>query len=204
MVAATEFHRRAAAAVAEVAMIARDNGLPIAPYWTVAEREGLDDPAWTALPRHWQGDGDLAMRLARVYADFLSHHDAVLMIGADAPQIDTNLLSDALEILASPSADGRPVFALGPALDGGFYLFGGDFPIATASWQSIIYSRSDTAAMLSASLASVGRIRRLSPLRDVDQADDLPALLTALRALPAALPAQTALADWLAMLLSVG
>ena len=187
---ATEFHRRAAAAVAAVALAA---GSGIQPHWAVAEQEALTHSAWGAFPTLWQGDGDLGMRLDRVYAALLERHGSVLLIGADAPQVTQALLSDAARIIR---ADGPP-YAIGPATDGGFWLFGGRASVPPEVWHSIAYSRADTGARLAEALGPFGSISRAPALADTDEVSDLPALLSALGCLRDPLPEQAALGDWL-------
>ena len=187
---ATEFHRRAASAVGAVVCAA---GPEVLPHWAVAEREALADPAWGAFPTLWQGDGGLGMRLDRVYAQLLERHGSVLLIGADAPQVTPALLRDA----ARTVRDGGPPYAIGPATDGGFWLFGGRAPVPPAVWRSITYSRANTGAMLAGALRPFGAIGWVSSLADTDQVSDLPGLASALQALRDPLPEQTSLGHWL-------
>ncbi len=187
---ATEFHCRAAAAVGAVA---REAAPDVAPHWAVAEQDALAHPAWRAFPTLWQGDGDLGTRLDRVYAALLERHGSVLLIGADALQITPALLGDA----ARAVLEGRSPYAIGPATDGGFWLFGGRAPVPAAVWHSVAYSRADTGARLAEALRRFGSIGWLPTLADTDEASDLPALVSALRSLRDPLPEQATLADWL-------
>ncbi len=186
----TEFHRRAASAVGAVAHAA---GSDVRPYWAVAEQDALAHPAWRAFPTLWQGDGDLGMRLDRVYSELLERHGSVLLIGADAPQVTPALLRDAAQIVR----DGGPEYAIGPASDGGFWLFGDRARVPPKVWRSVAYSQADTGERLAEALRPVGAISWVPALADTDEVSDLPAVLSALLCLPAPLPEQADLGDWL-------
>jgi len=187
---ALEFHRRSAAAVGAVARAAMPT---IAPYWAVAECEGLQDPHWQALPTLWQGDGPLGARLDKVYSELLQKHGSVLLVGADAPQITASLLLRAAQTVRT---QGTP-YAIGPARDGGFWLFGGSIPVPSQIWQSVPYSQSDTATRLIGALEPHGAIGWLPTLTDIDRAEDLPELLAALSGLDVSVPEQASLKGWL-------
>lgn len=188
--AATEFYCLAAHAVAEVAGAARD---ALQPYWAVAEHAGLDDPRWRDLPKLWQGVGPLGERLHHVYASLHATHEMVLLVGADSPQITPALLRRALNLLEEDDAS----FTLGPARDGGFWLFGGRAPIARETWCSVRYSYADTAKQLRQALHLRETPRVLPILTDVDTADNLATLAAALSVLRAPSPGQHALLRWL-------
>jgi uncharacterized protein len=182
------WYRRAAAAVAAVAVQA---GLDA--YWAVAEAEALADDVWRALPTLAQGDGGLGERMARVHAALVARHGAGILLGADTPQITAALLSDAAGWLRAASKR----LALGPAHDGGFWLFGANVAPPLAAWTSVAYSIADTGRDFRAALAPYGDWHTLPTLTDVDHATALPAVLTALAALDAPLPEQRALRDWM-------
>ena len=187
---AVRFHQLAAACVAGVVQAA---GPGLTAHWAVAEEAALDHPAWQGLATLWQGDGGLGQRLDTVYAALLARYGRVLMIGADAPQVSAGLLaqaSAALDEAATP-------FAMGPAMDGGFWLFGGRQAVAGEVWRAVPYSQQDTRARLAALLQPQGGLAWLPTLRDVDTADDLAPLLDALSRLEAPCPEQAALREWL-------
>lgn len=188
--AALAFHTLAAAAVAAVAKAGQPR---ITPYWAVAEAADAAHAAWPDFPTIWQGEGDLGTRMHQVFATLLTRHDSVLLVGADVPQLTPGQLDRAAHALADPAV----AFVLGPASDGGFWLFGGNTPVPLAIWQSVRYSQGDTCAALRRALPRTGAIADFPILTDVDNADDLPRVLRALDRLPSALPAQRALADWM-------
>jgi uncharacterized protein len=176
--AAEMFHRHAARAVAEVAAQARIALPALTVYWAVAEAEAMDAPLWRDLPRLAQGDGNLGARMRRIYDTLRACHGSALLIGADAPQLQT----------------GDTV--IGPSADGGFWLFGGRVTVDDAAWTTTPWSQADTRARFLGGLGSA-TVASLRTLRDVDECEDLPALHDALTALPSPTPAQSALADWL-------
>lgn len=187
---AAEFHRLAAAAVGAVA---RASMPAVVPCWAVAERAALEHPLWDGLPAVWQGEGDLGARLHHVYSGLLARHGAVLLIGADAPQVTPALLRGAADAVRTAGAP----YAIGPADDGGFWLFGGRASVPERVWRAVAYSQADTSAQLAAALRPIGDITAVPGLADTDVAADLPGLLAALSNLEAPLPEQASLADWL-------
>lgn len=188
---AEEFHRRASAAVAAIMHDAAKRDPRLRPHWAVAEPAALDDPMWHGMERLWQGDGELGARLAHIYTELLASHRGVILVGADAPQLRADDL-----VAAADALDTHP-FVLAPSHDGGFWLFGGSRPLPPEAWTQTPWSRPDTCARLVKALAPYGHHARLRMLHDVDCSDDLPALRAALAALPAALPEQARLAEWL-------
>ena len=184
---AGEFYRLSVQAVEAVVKCAAA-GRPglLTPYWAVAEDAGA--ASWRSFAVVPQGEGGLGTRLSRVYDALLARHAWVLFIGADAPQITAALLGEAADATAAGE------WVLGPATDGGFYLFGGGKPLMRDVWESVTYSAATTASELAGRL---GRVRYLPELFDVDTAAELAKLRAALRGETALLPAQRALLDWM-------
>ncbi len=188
--AAEEFHRLAAAAVADVVIRAQASMPGLAAYWAVAEADALDAPIWQDLPRIAQGDGDLGARMRSVCEILRARHGRALLIGADAPQLRAD------DLLSACTALDAHDHAIGPSEDGGFWLFGTRISVPEHAWSDTPWSQSDTAMRFLAALgdASVATLRRLC---DVDTVDDLAALVEALHALSAPTPKQATLMDWL-------
>lgn len=184
------WYRRAAAAVAAVAAAAQTR-FDLTAYWAVAEATAAD--AWVGLPVLTQGEGGLGERMARVHAQLVAAHGCGLLLGADAPQLSLEQIGAAADWLAAPT----PRLTMGPARDGGFWLFGGNVAPASAAWTSVRYSAADTARELRAALDGCGEWCMLETLTDGDRAADLHDVLAALETLPAPLPEQTALAAWM-------
>lgn len=190
---AERWYRLAADAVASVAMNARvQHGL--AAYWAVAEPGA--GRAWPDLPTVEQGSGDLGTRMARVHAGLLERHGFAMLIGADAPQLTADALGEAARWLGADAAS-QPRQVLGPATDGGFWLFGSNRVIPLHAWTRVPYSQADTADRLRQSMQAHGRWRTLDPLTDVDRAADLKPVQQALTSLPAPTAAQRTLARWM-------
>ena len=187
---AAEWYRRAAAAVASVALDAqRRHGIQA--YWAVAEPDALD--AWADLPKIAQGEGGLGARMARMHASLVARHGFGLLVGADAPQLTVELLGEAIDWLDTD----EPRLMIGPASDGGFWLFGSNRAPPLSAWTSVRYSVDTTSAELRHAMRDLGEWRTLATLTDVDTAADLPTLHRALQTLPDPTPGQRALAAWM-------
>lgn len=188
--AAGLFHRLAAAATAEVVGACSP---ALTPYWAVAEDDAATRDYWSGFPRLWQGTGTLGERLHRIQTELQARHGSALMIGADTPQLTPALLLQATTALGNPEI----AHVMGPAKDGGFWLFGSKQPIAASVWNAVPYSRRDTTEALRHVLYDTGKMDTLTELTDVDTAEDLSALITALRTLPNPMPTQAKLIAWL-------
>lgn len=184
-------HLRCAFCVAE---LVREAG--VAGYWAVAETEALEHPLWRGLPRLAQGTGSLGRRMAQIHTRLLQQHPAALLLGADLPQLETRHLHAAAAWLNSP----QPRAILGPARDGGFWLFGANRSIAEGRWTSVSYSRADTAEAFRAALGEDFEWHQLELLTDLDTVEDLARVRAELQQLVAPLPCQIELRDWLAAL----
>ncbi|MGA7964886.1 MAG: TIGR04282 family arsenosugar biosynthesis glycosyltransferase [Gammaproteobacteria bacterium] len=187
--AALRFHRLAAAATAEAVSAC---GPALTPYWAVAEDNAVTHDYWSEFPRLWQGTGTLGERLHRIHTELQTRHGSALMIGADTPQLTPALLQQAITTLKKPGT----VHVLGPAKDGGFWLFGSKQPIAAPIWNAIPYSRHNTTEALRHALYDTGNLDTLNQLTDVDTAEDLSVLIETLQNLPNPLPTQTKIIAW--------
>lgn len=157
---AREFYALSLQAVKETVKTIEPNA-----YWAVAEEKGLTDPLWRGFPALHTGEGNLGERQYYIYETLLAHHDCVLLIGADAPQISGDMLEQALIELETND------FVIGPARDGGYYLFGGRITTPQKTWQNVPWSTEDTREALEAGLPSKPILLPL--LTDVDTAGDL-------------------------------
>lgn len=158
--AALEFYQLSLSSVRETVQLAS-----LSPYWAVAEEDGLSDPLWQGLTALWTGEGGLGERQHHIYETLLQKHDRVLLIGADAPQISKDILEQASVALDTND------FVIGPARDGGYYLFGGRVSTEQKIWTSVPWSTSITRERLEAVLPS--KSIHLQMLTDVDTKDDL-------------------------------
>jgi hypothetical protein len=188
--AALRFHQLAAEATADVARACEPW---LTPYWAVAEAGAAALAAWPGFVALHQGQGELGERLHTVYAHLQARHDRVLLVGADAPQLTVALLQHALNMLDQAHTP----FVIGPASDGGFWLFGGRAALPREVWIRVRYSQPQAASELQQQVAVQGAVAAIGCLTDVDNAEDLPALRRALEALDAPQPAQQRLLAWL-------
>jgi rSAM/selenodomain-associated transferase 2/rSAM/selenodomain-associated transferase 1 len=147
-----------------------------------AEHDGLEfeirfDGGDQAAMRNWlghdwtlreQGQGDLGQRLARAFeAGFREGATAIVIIGADCPEITPGLLRQAFEELSSYHA------VLGPANDGGYYLLG----LKKHLPELFTHIAWGTETVLATSLEILRRTNvsacLLPPLTDIDRPEDL-------------------------------
>jgi glycosyltransferase A (GT-A) superfamily protein (DUF2064 family) len=120
----------------------------------------------------------------------LQRYQQVIVIGSDSPQLTADRLQQAIRALE------KEQFIVGPALDGGCYLFAGRSHLSQAFWTQINYSRVDTCDKLLAALPVKARL--LAPMTDMDRIEDLPQLHRELTALGSAIsPQQRALVSWI-------
>lgn len=187
------YHLSVTCIAATVAAVAKSTGAT--PYWAVAEEAGLDDPLWQQFPCVSQGEGDLGDRLHTVFDELILQHTAVVLIGADSPQLTPTILKHAIQFLIDPHDHFN--YVLGRTHDGGFYLFGSNAQIQQEAWSTIPYSTVNTAESLAANLLPSGNIRELARLTDVDVVEDLAILRNELLTVSAPIPDQICLLKWL-------
>lgn len=188
------FYRLSVAAVeATVAQAAKSTGA--CPYWAVAEDDGLSHPMWQGFSRIAQGEGTLGNRLHKVFSELRDQYEAVVLIGADAPQLTSAALEAALLKLSDTRS--RSIHVLGRCHDGGFYLVGSRSTLSSTTWFDISYSTETAADNLAANLSLFGEILELGRLVDVDLAENLTALREELKQLSRPTAEQTALLKWI-------
>ncbi len=188
---ADAFYQLACTSIRDVLVAAEESAAPLTAHWAVAEARGLKE--WSDLPTLLQGEGGLGERLDLVYQALLRDGAAAVVIGADAPQMEPGIFADVRRAF-----EGGADFVLGPATDGGFYLFAGRRPIPREIWLAVPYSVSTTAAELGRRVEKLGRLTRLTPLTDVDTADDLVIAGRELAKIKEPTPGQNRLMAWLA------
>jgi rSAM/selenodomain-associated transferase 1 len=174
--AAEEFYQLCTEAIQQTLlqnMSSATEAMNIVPFWAVGEPAGLDHPLWQSFESIYTGEGDLGERQHHIYQYLLAKYQRVILIGADSPQLCARHLNDAITALDNHQ------FALGPAVDGGYYLLAGRAPIAKDIWTSVTYSSADTAKQLLARLPS--KVALLDCITDVDTIDDLAVLERELR-----------------------
>jgi len=116
---------------------------------------------------HAQGEGDLGVRMARVFARGLRRHRALLLIGSDIPALRASDLRRAARALA---LGGDAVIA--PAEDGGYALIGLR-RAAPRIFEAIAWGGPQVYAQTRRRLATLdGRWRELRTVWDVDRIED--------------------------------
>lgn len=190
---AIECHLRCAATVAAVAKAAADEG-PLGPvYWAVAEEDGLDHPYWAELPRLLQQGEGLGERMRSVHDALCRRHGAGILIGADLPQLTSaQLLGAARHLCAGPRRG-----VLGPARDGGFWLFGANQTLDPAIWNRPEYGGPAVTRDLLAAIGTQLDWLHLPAGTDLDELDDLDAVIRDLGRQRSAHPVQSELLLWL-------
>ncbi|MFB1487357.1 MULTISPECIES: TIGR04282 family arsenosugar biosynthesis glycosyltransferase [unclassified Thiocapsa] len=125
----------------------------------------LAESAGVAL-RTQRGE-DLGERLSAAAADALGRADAVLLVGADIPELDADYCASALAALADSDA------VLGPAEDGGYVLLGLKAP-APGLFGNMPWGGDRVAAITRGRIASIGwRCPELPILWDLDRPEDV-------------------------------
>jgi glycosyltransferase A (GT-A) superfamily protein (DUF2064 family) len=143
-------------------------------YWAVAEADSLTNVRWRRFTTICQGEGGLGLRLARVYSELLERHQFVILIGADAPLLTSDLITTAAQCVTRSQCP----FAISRAGDGGYALFAGRNPIPETAWTSVPYSSPETATAFVDRLKSHGAVCELPRLDDVDTFGDLVRLVS--------------------------
>lgn len=168
------FYRRCLEIVSTVVQEAVKWDSKIEPFWAVAEDECTQHDIWKVFKTISQGDGGLGERMGRVHNLLVGEYESVVLIGADIPLITRTHVRDAFEILSvNRLCKDKNNMVIGPAIDGGFYLFGASCKIPRDIWTRVKYSVSTTCQKFKSSLGSLGNIFDLSVLSDVDTLQDL-------------------------------
>jgi uncharacterized protein len=149
------------------------SGLPvgIAIHFDGDNYQQMSDWLGTDLVYQSQGDGDVGVRMARSFATTCQGNSSVVLIGTDCPELTTDILAQAFDLLQS----GRDL-VLGGAVDGGYYLIGmRDYHpelFVDIDW-STDRVLSQTVAIANHLNLSIGY---LPTLTDIDRPEDLPIL----------------------------
>ncbi len=184
---AQEFYRLSLKSIEGVLQEVQTAHGDVKPYWAVGEKEGLGDDLWSEFTAIYTGSGDLGERQYSIYKKLLKKHDKVILIGADAPQITKDILIHAINSLDEQN------YVIGPANDGGYYLFGGSNKLDKKVWKNISWSHSNTRSMLISGLPERPVI--LPFLTDVDEFEDLSFMIDEMDNSNMLMP-QEILVDW--------
>ena len=114
-----------------------------------------------------QSGGDLGDRMFQAISESLDHHQKIVLVGSDCPQIDADYLRRALLALDHNS------LVLGPATDGGYVLIGAT-AIQAALFQGVSWGTDavfgETVQRIEAQGFGWSQLR---PLADIDRPEDL-------------------------------
>jgi rSAM/selenodomain-associated transferase 1 len=192
---AESFYTLSVEAVAEIVRtVQKKSHNDFVPYWALAEKEALHSQEWKGFDTLWTGEGDLGTRLNTIYSSLRQKHNYVILIGTDSPQLEPELIVSAIKKLVEYPES----CVIGPAFDGGFYLFGAKTPVAESVWNNVTYSQNNTLEQLSSNLLRQGITMQLLSLQgDVDTVNDLKSLMYALKVNNKLLPSQQKLYNWL-------
>jgi rSAM/selenodomain-associated transferase 1 len=137
-------------------------------FFTPAE-EGAEIAAWFPGETLLAQEGpDLGSRMAAAFDEcFRRGAGRAAIVGSDVPALASGDVAAALDSLADHD------LALGPAVDGGYYLIALERP-TPALFQGIAWGSASVFAATMERAASLGlTVRVLEPRRDVDTLDDL-------------------------------
>jgi rSAM/selenodomain-associated transferase 1 len=150
-------------------LAARLAALPYETTWVYAPAEAPFPALVPGFRCRPQRNGDLGERMAAAVAEEMAARPGpALVIGADAPHLPAARLAEAAAALA-----GAADVALGPALDGGYYLIGLAAP-APSLFVGLAWGTSSVLAETLERAHGLGlRTHLLPPGFDVDQAADL-------------------------------
>ena len=169
---AEEFYTLSIEAIEEMALKLKAQG-DIVPYWALAEKEALTNKKWESFETIWTGEGCLGERQYSVLDRLLKDHSRVVIIGTDSPQFESKTIVKAIDKLKKNPEK----CVIGPALDGGFYLFGSAVCISKSTWTNVSYSRKDTLKQLLKELDKDNNTYSfISEMSDVDVIEDLQVL----------------------------
>ncbi len=165
---AAQLHRRMAEHTVQQAKAV---SCPIEVWYVGGTKELMQDWLGTDLRYQEQPAGDLGDRMCAAFRSaFEQGYRSVIIIGTDCPGITTALLAQSFAELQNQ------VVAIGPAIDGGYYLIGLQ-RLVPELFQGITWS---TATVFAETLAIIDRLQlsiwRLPPLPDIDLPADLPYL----------------------------
>ncbi len=138
-------------------------------FWAIAEEQGLTSEYWKDFAKVSQGEGNLGMRLNKVYSDLIEKYDAVFFMGADSPHLSSVYIGKMVNLFLKNHQDD---FLMGNTSDGGYYFFGGKKPIFHSVWLNVRYSTIHTANDFSANLKPYGNVFFINEDFDIDEKND--------------------------------
>lgn len=160
--------------------------------WVTTEPEGTLSSRWQNWNTIFSGHGNIAKRLHNVYSQLVDKHDFVLLMGYDSPHLSPKHVKNAMQYLMTNGE-----FIIGPASDGGFYLFGGTQPLPESFWHQIPMGEPDATQKMIQFLNGLNyRCTTFETVLDVSTPDDFQRLPLSM-ATNDYLPEQQKLKSWL-------
>ena len=153
-------------------MARAQGGIDLEVRTTGAEPAEFEPVYGTDLAFVEQGSGDLGQRLARAFSQaFAAGFERAAVIGTDCPDATDARLLGSFDALRSSSA------VIGPAEDGGYWLFGLELAAAghlDELFAGIEWGTGEVAAATRTRVAAAGlQLAELEVLSDVDRPEDL-------------------------------
>ena len=133
-------------------------------YWTYAEKNAAQSARWSTFESFWQQEGSLGDRLHHVFSEIKKRHEIAVVVGSDSPILPVPEVVNGLSDLLNSHADS----IIGPAHDGGFYLFGSSISFTHRFWNEIPYSVDQTCRILREKLPKNSSFRELPMTWDLD------------------------------------
>lgn len=113
-----------------------------------------------------QSPGDLGNKMMHSFAEVLQENDQAVIIGSDCAQLTAAIIRSAFEILENKD------FAIGPTLDGGYYLLGMT-QVHPFLFQNMIWSVPDVFNVTINRMKQASKSYGLTPrLSDIDHKED--------------------------------
>lgn len=129
----------------------------------------IDSKAWKAFPKYIQKGETLGERMKNAFeGGFLAGYSNIIGIGADLPEIRSEIIENAFEQLTNYD------FVFGPAEDGGYYLVGMNAPEGMHVFENKPWSTVELMELTEAEIQLKGKkLCKLDMLNDIDNIDDL-------------------------------
>ncbi len=126
---------------------------------------------WPGKEKYIQQGTDLGQRMKNAFEQgFNDGFTSIVGIGADLPEINPTLISDAFHALESSD------FVFGPALDGGYYLVGMSFEKGFYIFENKPWSTEELFILTKTEiLENQHTLHELETLNDIDTLEDLKA-----------------------------
>lgn len=191
---AEEFYKLSVCCVEEIGeqLTNKIDDVKLDVLWAVAEANGLASAPGPKQNCLFQGHGSLGERLANIYEQLKPKYDLILFVGGDCPQMQVEDIMTGISYLRK-----QDCFVLGPAEDGGFWLWGGSYQVPKEVWTQVSYSQESTYRQMWEQLSHLAHCFDLASYSDVDHAEDLGKLCDFFKQQKTLLPSQQKLMEWL-------